>query len=80
MLHDDLAAGRLADRDTVCISVVGAGPERGAFVLPLRSQRSFAPARRIGPTTSQRRSSWSRVGRALMNRPLACCHERFVAA
>jgi len=35
MLHDDLAAGRLAEHDTVCVSVVGAGPERGAFVLPV---------------------------------------------
>jgi 3-oxoacyl-[acyl-carrier-protein] synthase-3 len=35
MLHDDLAAGRLADNDTICVSVVGAGPERGAFLLPV---------------------------------------------
>ncbi len=35
MLHDDLAAGRLAENDTICVSVVGAGPERGAFLLPV---------------------------------------------
>jgi 3-oxoacyl-[acyl-carrier-protein] synthase-3 len=35
MLHDDRAAGRLAENDTVCVSVVGAGPERGAFLLPV---------------------------------------------
>jgi 3-oxoacyl-[acyl-carrier-protein] synthase-3 len=38
MLHDDLAAGRLAERDTICVSVVGAGPERGAFLLPVAVQ------------------------------------------
>ena len=43
MLHDDLAAGRLAERDQVCISVVGAGPERGAFVLPVAVKEVIRP-------------------------------------
>jgi 3-oxoacyl-[acyl-carrier-protein] synthase-3 len=35
MLHDDLATGTVGTGDTVCVSVVGAGPERGAFLLPV---------------------------------------------
>ncbi|HZH78216.1 MAG TPA: 3-oxoacyl-[acyl-carrier-protein] synthase III C-terminal domain-containing protein, partial [Archangium sp.] len=35
MLHDDVLAGRVRNGQTVCISVVGAGPERGALLLPL---------------------------------------------
>ena len=36
MLHDDVLAGRVREGQEVCISVVGAGPERGAFVAPVR--------------------------------------------
>ena len=35
MLHDDVLAGRVRNGQTLCISVVGAGPERGALLLPL---------------------------------------------
>jgi 3-oxoacyl-[acyl-carrier-protein] synthase-3 len=34
LLDEDLAAGRVRPGDTMCFSVVGAGPERGAFTLP----------------------------------------------
>jgi 3-oxoacyl-[acyl-carrier-protein] synthase-3 len=34
LLDEDLAAGRVRPGDTLCFSVVGAGPERGAFTLP----------------------------------------------
>jgi 3-oxoacyl-[acyl-carrier-protein] synthase-3 len=32
LLHDDLMSGRLSSGDHFCVSVVGAGPERGAYV------------------------------------------------
>jgi 3-oxoacyl-[acyl-carrier-protein] synthase-3 len=35
LLDDDLNAGVIEAGDSVCISVVGAGPERGAFVIPV---------------------------------------------
>jgi 3-oxoacyl-[acyl-carrier-protein] synthase III len=35
MLHDDVLAGRVHNGQSICISVVGAGPERGALLLPL---------------------------------------------
>lgn len=35
LLHDDLVDGTVSPGDEVCFSVVGAGPERGAFVLPI---------------------------------------------
>jgi 3-oxoacyl-[acyl-carrier-protein] synthase-3 len=35
MLHDDVLAGRVRNGQRICISVVGAGPERGALLLPL---------------------------------------------
>jgi 3-oxoacyl-[acyl-carrier-protein] synthase III len=35
LLDDDLNAGAVASGDSVCISVVGAGPERGAFIIPV---------------------------------------------
>jgi 3-oxoacyl-[acyl-carrier-protein] synthase-3 len=35
LLDDDMAAGVLKPGDKICISVVGAGPERGAFIVPL---------------------------------------------
>lgn len=35
LLDDDLNAGVVASGDSVCISVVGAGPERGAFIIPV---------------------------------------------
>ncbi|GFM99140.1 3-oxoacyl-[acyl-carrier-protein] synthase III C-terminal domain-containing protein [Streptomyces fulvorobeus] len=35
LLHADLEAGRLVPGDVVCLSVVGSGPERGAFLAPL---------------------------------------------
>ncbi len=34
LFAEDLAAGHLGPGDWLCFSVVGAGPERGAFVLP----------------------------------------------
>lgn len=33
LLHDDLLAGRVNERDELCFSVVGAGPERGTFLI-----------------------------------------------
>ena len=36
MLHDDLFRGDIPHGDLICTSVVGAGPERGAYVLPVR--------------------------------------------
>ena len=35
MLYDDVRVGRVHNGQTVCISVVGAGPERGALLVPL---------------------------------------------
>jgi 3-oxoacyl-[acyl-carrier-protein] synthase-3 len=35
MLHDDVLAGRVHNGQSVCISVVGAGPERGALLVPV---------------------------------------------
>jgi len=37
MVDDDIAAGVLEPGDNICISVVGAGPERGAFIIPVIS-------------------------------------------
>lgn len=34
MLHDDLLQGAVSFGDEVCFSVVGAGPERGSFIMP----------------------------------------------
>jgi 3-oxoacyl-[acyl-carrier-protein] synthase III len=36
MLHDDLLRGDVRYGDVICTSVVGAGPERGAYVVPVR--------------------------------------------
>lgn len=35
LLDDDLKAGVIEAGDKICISVVGAGPERGAFIIPV---------------------------------------------
>lgn len=35
LLHDDLQAGAVRPGDEVCVSVVGAGPERGAYFITL---------------------------------------------
>ena len=35
LLDDDLNAGIVEAGDDICISVVGAGPERGAFIIPV---------------------------------------------
>lgn len=35
MLHDDLLQNAVGYGDEVCFSVVGAGPERGGFILPV---------------------------------------------
>ncbi|MDF2188852.1 3-oxoacyl-[acyl-carrier-protein] synthase III C-terminal domain-containing protein [Paraflavitalea sp. CAU 1676] len=35
LLDDDLQSGILQSGDSICISVVGAGPERGAFIIPV---------------------------------------------
>jgi 3-oxoacyl-[acyl-carrier-protein] synthase III len=53
MLHDDLFRGDIADGDLICASVVGAGPERGAFVLPMRI------ATLIEPGTAMAAASWA---------------------
>ncbi|GAA2648603.1 3-oxoacyl-[acyl-carrier-protein] synthase III C-terminal domain-containing protein [Paractinoplanes durhamensis] len=44
MLHDDLYAGDVANDDLICVSVVGSGPERGAYVLPLQVVKVVQPA------------------------------------
>jgi 3-oxoacyl-[acyl-carrier-protein] synthase-3 len=44
MLHDDLYAGDVANGDLICVSVVGSGPERGAYVLPLNVAKVIEPA------------------------------------
>ena len=44
MLHDDLYAGVVDEGDLVCVSVVGSGPERGAYVVPLRVAKVIEPA------------------------------------
>lgn len=38
LLDDDLKAGIVEMGDRICISVVGAGPERGAFIIPVCQQ------------------------------------------
>ncbi|WP_111649018.1 3-oxoacyl-[acyl-carrier-protein] synthase III C-terminal domain-containing protein [Actinoplanes lutulentus] len=43
MLHDDLYAGEVTNNDLICVSVVGSGPERGAFVLPLQVAKLIQP-------------------------------------
>ena len=35
LLDDDIAAGALPRGDEICISVVGSGPERGTFIVPV---------------------------------------------
>lgn len=35
LLDDDMQAGVITSGDRICISVVGAGPERGAFIIPV---------------------------------------------
>ena len=44
MLHDDVYAGAVVNGDLICVSVVGSGPERGAYVLPLRVAKVIQPA------------------------------------
>ena len=44
MLHDDLYAGDVANGDLICVSVVGSGPERGAYVLALNVAKVIEPA------------------------------------
>ncbi|MBB5874160.1 3-oxoacyl-[acyl-carrier-protein] synthase-3 [Allocatelliglobosispora scoriae] len=43
MLHDDLYQGDITDGDLVCASVVGAGPERGAYILPVHIAKVIEP-------------------------------------
>lgn len=43
LLHDDLATSRVQAKDSICISVVGAGPERGAFLIPVDVQEVVQP-------------------------------------
>lgn len=43
MLHDDLTHGVVKSGDWVCISVVGAGPERGAVMMPIAVQQLVDP-------------------------------------
>lgn len=42
LLDDDVAAGQLGAGDEVCFSVVGAGPERGGFLLSLGASATSA--------------------------------------
>jgi 3-oxoacyl-[acyl-carrier-protein] synthase-3 len=35
LLHDDIVAGAVRSGDEVCVSVVGAGPERGAYLISM---------------------------------------------
>ena len=44
MLQDDVHAGTVTNGDLICVSVVGSGPERGAYVLPLRVAKGIEPA------------------------------------
>ncbi|GAA1862080.1 3-oxoacyl-[acyl-carrier-protein] synthase III C-terminal domain-containing protein [Asanoa iriomotensis] len=44
MLHDDVYAGEVGAGDLVCVSVVGSGPERGAYVLPVEVGKVVEPA------------------------------------
>ncbi|GIM96059.1 3-oxoacyl-[acyl-carrier-protein] synthase III C-terminal domain-containing protein [Paractinoplanes toevensis] len=44
MLHDDLYAGDVTTGDLICVSVVGSGPERGAYLLPLNTAKIVQPA------------------------------------
>jgi 3-oxoacyl-[acyl-carrier-protein] synthase-3 len=39
LLDDDLRAGVIEQGDSICISVVGAGPERGASIIPVFQAR-----------------------------------------
>jgi 3-oxoacyl-[acyl-carrier-protein] synthase-3 len=39
LLHEDVANGDVRPGDEVCFSVVGAGPERGAFLAPVAIER-----------------------------------------
>lgn len=38
MLDDDVASGQVLAGEQICVSVVGAGPERGAFILPVTAR------------------------------------------
>jgi 3-oxoacyl-[acyl-carrier-protein] synthase-3 len=38
LLDDDLKTGVIEFGDKICISLVGAGPERGAFIIPVCQQ------------------------------------------
>lgn len=35
LLHDDISQGKVKRGDEICVMVVGAGPERGGFILPV---------------------------------------------
>ena len=41
MLHDDLLDKIVTETDEICISVVGAGPERGAFIIPVNVKETL---------------------------------------
>lgn len=41
MLHDDLLDETVGERDEICVSVVGAGPERGAFIVPVNVRETL---------------------------------------
>lgn len=45
MIHDDLLDATVRPGDELCVSVVGAGPERGAFILPVGEVRASAMTR-----------------------------------
>jgi 3-oxoacyl-[acyl-carrier-protein] synthase III len=44
LLNEDLCAGRVQTGDEVCVSVVGAGPERGAFLVRVNLRGDVRPA------------------------------------
>ncbi len=59
LLDDDLAAGQLSGGDRVCFSVVGAGPERGGFLLsidPRRPSAALPAGGELRPSTSEEAS------------------------
>ncbi|MCP4599377.1 MAG: hypothetical protein GY847_02385 [Proteobacteria bacterium] len=39
LLYEDIEKGIVKEGDTICFSVVGAGPERGAFLIPNKTRK-----------------------------------------
>ena len=49
LLDDDILAGNVIDQDEVCISVVGAGPERGVLLSKVQVRWHLAPLQTLAP-------------------------------